>query len=63
MTNQEIFSLITEKREKIEKLTDFTTFVLNKEVVELQNEIENLQAQCTHDYQNRLCKYCGKEGL
>ena len=63
MTNQEIFSLVTEKREKIEKLTDFATFVLNKEVIELQNEIEKLQAQCTHDYQNGLCKYCGKEEL
>ena len=63
MTNQEIFSLVTEKKEKIKKLTDFTTFVLNKEVIELQNEIENLQAQCMHDYQNGLCKYCGKEEL
>lgn len=61
MTNEEIFSLITDKREKIEKLTDFTTFVLNKEVVDLQNEIEELQAQCTHDYKDGLCKYCGKE--
>ena len=36
MTGLEIFSLVEEKKKKIEDLIDPTTFVLNHEVVELQ---------------------------
>lgn len=61
MTGLEIFSLVEEKKKKIEDLIDPTTFVLNREVVELQTEIYQLQKQCPHEYENHVCKYCGKE--
>lgn len=61
MNGLEIFSLVTKKKQRIEELLDPTTFVLNKEVVELQNDIAELQKECPHEYENGTCKYCGKE--
>ena len=61
MTNQEIFTLISEKRTKIDELVDPTSFVLNKEVEKLNKEIEELQQECTHKFTNGVCEYCGKE--
>ena len=62
MNGQEIFSLVKAKRKKIEDLFDPTTFVLNKEIIKLQDEINALQEQCTHEFdKNHVCKYCGKE--
>ena len=61
MNGPEIFSLIVEKKKRIEELIDPTIFVLNKEVVELQNDIIKLQEECPHEYKNGTCKYCEKE--
>ena len=62
MNGPEIFSLVKAKRKKIEDLLDPTTFVLNKEIVKLQEEIYALQEQCTHEFDsNHVCKYCGRE--
>ena len=63
MNNQEIFSLIKNKQEEIDKLIDPTTFILNDRVVQLQKEIAELQEQCQHEYDNDICKYCGKEKI
>ena len=61
MNGPEIFSLIKTKKDRIEELIDPTTFVLNKEVEVLQAEIENLQQECPHEYDNGTCRYCGKQ--
>ena len=61
MNSPEIFSLVTKKRQRIEELFDPTTFVLNKEIEQLQDEIAQLQESCSHKYENKICKYCGKE--
>ena len=61
MNGPEIFSLVTKKKERIEELIDPTIFVLNKEVVQLQNDIAELQKECPHEYEKGVCKYCGKE--
>lgn len=61
MNGPEIFSLVTKKKERIEELIDPTVFVLNKEVVELQNDIAELQKDCPHEFNEGVCKYCGKE--
>ena len=61
MNSFEIYTLILEKKQKIEELLDPTTFVLNKEVEALQNEIAELQEKCTHKYNDGVCEYCGKE--
>lgn len=61
MNGPEIFSLVTEKKQKIEELLDPTVFVLNKEVEALQNDIVELQKDCPHEFVEGICKYCGKE--
>ena len=61
MNGPEIFSLIKTKKDRIEELIDPTTFVLNKEVEVLQAEIENLQQECRHEYEDGMCRYCGKQ--
>ena len=61
MNGPEIFSLVTEKKQRIEELFDPTTFVLNKEAQKLQEEITELQKECPHEFSEGICKYCGKE--
>lgn len=61
MNGLEIFSLISKKKQRIEELFDPTTFVLNKEVEALQQDIAELQKDCPHEFNEGVCKYCGKE--
>jgi hypothetical protein len=61
MTGQEIAKRIQENNKKIEELMDYTTFVLNKEIVQLQAENEALQTLCKHEYEDHICKFCGHE--
>ena len=61
MKGPEIFSLISKKKQRIEELFDPTTFVLNKEVEALQQDIAELQKECPHRFYEGVCKYCGKE--
>lgn len=60
MTNSELFQAITQKRKRIEDLFDPTTFVLNPEIAKLEQEIQELQSQCKHDFTKAgECKICG----
>ena len=61
MNGPEIFSLVTKKKQRIEELLDLTTFVLNKEVEALQQDIAELQKDCPHEFEEGVCKYCEKE--
>ena len=61
MNGLEIFSLVSKKKQRIEELLDPTTFVLNKEVEALQQDIAELQKDCPHEFNEGTCKYCGKE--
>ena len=61
MNGLEIFSLVSKKKQRIEELFDPTTFVLNKEVEALQQDIAELQKNCPHEFNEGVCKYCGKE--
>ena len=61
MTNNEIFNLVTEKKQKIEELFDPTIFVLNPKIKELEKEIYDLQEKCAHHFIDNKCAYCGKE--
>lgn len=61
MTGQQIFERVSANKKKIEEITDYTTFVLNGEVVQLQAEIDALQIICEHEFEDHVCKYCGKE--
>ncbi len=61
MNGAEIFSLVSKKKQQIEDLLDPTMFVLNKEIANLQEEINELQNQCPHEYETGVCVYCGME--
>ena len=56
-----VFTKVEQKRKRLEDIFDPTTFVLNKEAEQLQQEIAELQKQCPHIYVDGVCKYCGKE--
>ena len=58
MTGNEIFSLVTEKKQEIEDLFDPTTFVLNPRIHEIDKEIRALQAECEHNFVNGVCEFC-----
>ena len=61
MNGAEIFSLVSKKKQQIEDLLDPTMFVLNKEIANLQEEINELQNQCPHEYETGVCVYCCME--
>ena len=56
-----IFTKVEDKKKRLEEIFDPTTFVLNKEAKQLQQEITELQEICPHVFQIGICKYCGKE--
>ena len=39
------------------------TFVLNKEVLEITNEIDKYRNMCEHKYINGICIYCDKKEI
>ena len=61
MTGLEIYEKVEQKIKRMEELFDPTAFVLNKESKRLEKEIKELQAQCSHEYVNSVCKFCRKE--
>lgn len=61
MNGTEIKNKIDENQAKIEKLINPAFFTLNQEVAKLIEENETLRAQCVHEFENGMCKYCYKE--
>lgn len=52
---------LTELEVELEKLTQEPIFVLNPRIAEIQREIEKLQNQCEHNYdENGICTICHK---
>lgn len=61
MTNNQIIKdKIEEKYRLIEENFKPDCFVLNKKVVKLTKEIEELQSLCTHTFKDNQCIYCLK---
>lgn len=60
MTNLEIQALVKKKIDRLVEIFSNPTFVLSKEAGQLEGEIEELQAQCSHEFVDGECKYCGK---
>ena len=58
MTNFELKSQIDINNAKINSLLDPTQFTLNKEILELQKQNDELRAICKHEFENGVCKYC-----
>lgn len=61
MTGEEIKKRIAENNDKIEKASKPFIFTLNKTIASLMKENEILMGKCPHEYENHVCKYCGKE--
>lgn len=60
MTQTYIAEQIKYWNKVIEDSFDPTTFVLNKKVSEAFREIEKLQNQCNHNFDNGFCIVCNK---
>lgn len=56
-----VFTKVEQKKKRLEDILDPTTFVLNPEAEQLQQEIMELQEKCPHVFVDGICKYCGKE--
>lgn len=61
MTGLEIFARVKSNKKKIEDLLDYSTFVLNPEIVRLEEENKALQSMCKHEFIQGTCKFCDKE--
>ena len=61
MTGLEIFARVKSNKKKIEDLLDYSTFVLNPEIVRLEEENKALQSMCKHEFVQGICKFCDKE--
>lgn len=61
MTGLEIKKKIEENNEKIEKASKPFIFTLNKTIACLMKENAELQKKCPHEFEDGICKYCGKE--
>jgi guanylate kinase len=51
---------IQTKYKEIEDSFQPDNFILNSKITELYQEIENIQKECQHEYENGYCKYCQK---
>lgn len=61
MTNLEIHERIERNNKIIEDCFSPNVFTLNNTVKNLLKENEELQNQCTHEFENGYCIYCYKE--
>ena len=59
MKPEEIKEKVDALYNKIEKAIAVGIFVLNPDIAEAYDEIERLQSQCTHEFDELgCCKYC-----
>ena len=56
--SKEIKMQIDELRWQLEEATVPGMFILNPEVVRINNEIEALQKKCEHHYVEGQCEFC-----
>ncbi len=61
MNGKEIRQKILFNEERIGQIYNPGIFVLQQEAAELMAEIEELQAQCEHEFKDGQCIYCGIE--
>ena len=61
MTNEEIRDKIVKLNKDLVDSTSLNSFILNKKITEIEEQIKELQGQCTHSFVNGFCKYCYKD--
>lgn len=57
-TGTEIKTKIDQNTLTMQKLFNPNTFTLNEEMLNLIEENAKLQAQCPHEFENGICKFC-----
>lgn len=60
MTKEEIRNKILFNEQKIQELLDPSVFILQPKVQQLEAEIDELRAQCKHEFKDGVCTICGK---
>lgn len=63
MTYQEIRNKINEIKENNNKIILEGLHILNQQIENNMKEIESLQEQCDHHFQDGVCIYCDKEAM
>lgn len=58
---KETYAKVLSLEEELAQTIDPTTFVLNPEVIRIQDAIETEREKCQHIYENGRCVVCGKE--
>lgn len=53
---------IEELNARLENLVIPGTYVLNKDVMNIMDEIAKLQNKCSHTFEGGYCIFCGLEG-
>jgi hypothetical protein len=60
MNKEQIREKILFNNKKIEELLDPSVFILQPEVQQLMEDNEYLRTICPHEFENGVCKICGK---
>lgn len=60
MNNIEIRQEIDRLTAMLEEIISPSKFTLNNLVVEISTQIESIQSQCQHEFQDGFCIYCDK---
>lgn len=61
MTNEERKEKINELNSMIQSVLMPNVFTLNNTVLKIQKEIDQLQSECPHEYNEGYCNFCNKE--
>ena len=61
--SKEIRIKMNQLSEEAERLMDPTTFVLNPRIVAINQEIEELQSKCQHNFVDGMCEFCNLEAI
>lgn len=61
MRSQEIKMRINELNRRLEEVIKNYQFMLNKETERIYHEIDEIQKQCAHSFEDGVCIFCGKE--
>lgn len=58
---KDTYALIHELEHELMASVDPSAFVLNEETVALRKQMDEVQAQCDHIWEDGFCIVCGKE--
>ena len=58
MSGEEIRKQVSFYEKQLEEKYNVNFFTFQKEAAEIIEKIEQLQLQCSHEFENGICKYC-----